>query len=130
MFRTNSLPERSSPRVVRKHKQMAFLDTKISQARQAIAHEPCTNSLTTKRRRDGKMMDEPTTTIVSDEDRTHHLVPLHGNETESRISLQERLDRVLRISLAHANAISGLPQIPRRNVVLAIEDMYFGSHGQ
>lgn len=74
---------------------MAFLDASIFQGGETIAHQPRTNSPTTTRRCDSKMVDEPTTTIVSDKDRTHQLLTLDGNETESRISLQERIDRAL-----------------------------------
>lgn len=71
------------------------MDANIPQGGETFAHQPCTNSLTTTCRRDGKMMNEPTTTIVSDEDCTHQPSALEGNETESRISSQERRDGVL-----------------------------------
>ena len=85
----NPLPELPSLRVIRKHKQMAFLYPRPPQRSQPLRHQPLANPLPPMGRGHRQMVDQPAPSIVADQDGGHQLCTVQGDVARAGVACQE-----------------------------------------
>jgi hypothetical protein len=97
---TDAMPESTGLSVLLKHKQMALVDSFLTQCPKTAMNELTANASAAKRRVDSEMMNKAPPTVMAAQDGANQFLRRHCHKTQSRISVEELCDSGRRVCVA------------------------------